>query len=97
MAVEDDKLVYTLENRIRHLIVQFKALKEENEGLYEMVDERDAEIKKLKQETETLRANYASLKLAKMIEIGDDDMKNAKNRISKLVRDVDKCIALLKA
>ncbi len=97
MAVEDDKLVYTLENRIRHLIVQFKALKEENEGLYEMVDERDAEIRKLKQETETLRANYANLKLAKMIEIGDDDMKNAKNRISKLVRDVDKCIALLKA
>ncbi len=97
MAVEDDKLVHTLENRIRHLIFQYKALKEENEGLYEMVDERDAEICKLKQETNTLRANYADLKLAKMIEIGDNDMKNAKSRIAKLVRDVDKCIALLKS
>ena len=30
-----------------------------------------------------------------MIDISSEDMKNAKSRLSKLVREVDKCIALL--
>ncbi|MBQ1973160.1 MAG: hypothetical protein II222_02250 [Paraprevotella sp.] len=62
-----------------------------------MVDERDTTIKELRSEIGTLNANYANLKLAKMIEIGDQEIKDAKSRFSKLVRDVDKCIALLKA
>lgn len=97
MAVEEDKLVHTLETRIRQLILQYKQLQAENESLYEMVDERDARIGALTQETETLKADYANLKLAKMLEIGDGDMKDARSRFSKLVRDVDKCIALLKS
>lgn len=97
MAVEEDKLVHTLETRIRQLILQYKQLQTENESLYEMVDERDARIGALTQETETLKADYANLKLAKMLEIGDGDMKDARSRFSKLVRDVDKCIALLKS
>lgn len=97
MASEEEKLVQTLETRVRQLILQYKDLKTENEALYEMVDERDAQIKLLKQETENLKASYANLKLAKMIEIGDNDMKDARSRLSKLVRDVDRCIALLKA
>ena len=30
-----------------------------------------------------------------MIELNDSDLKDAKQRLAKLVRDVDKCIALL--
>ncbi len=97
MATEEEKLVRTLETQVRQLILQYKRLKEENESLYEMVDERDTTIKELKSEIGTLNANYANLKLAKMIEIGDQEIKDAKSRFSKLVRDVDKCIALLKA
>lgn len=97
MATEEEKLVRTLETQVRQLILQYKRLKEENESLYEMVDERDTTIKELRSEIGTLNANYANLKLAKMIEIGDQEIKDAKSRFSKLVRDVDKCIALLKA
>lgn len=97
MATEEEKLVRTLETQVRQLILQYKRLKEENESLYEMVDERETTIKELKSEIGTLNANYANLKLAKMIEIGDQEIKDAKSRFSKLVRDVDKCIALLKA
>ena len=42
-----------------------------------------------------LQTDYANLKTAKMIDISSEDMKNAKSRLSKLVREVDKCIALL--
>jgi hypothetical protein len=41
------------------------------------------------------KKDYSNLKLAKMIEVSDSEMKNAKQRLSKLVRDVNKCIGLL--
>ncbi len=97
MASEADKLVQTLETRIRQLILQYKQLKAENESLYEMMDQQETVINALKEEAKTLKADYADLKIAKMIEIGDNDIKDARSRISKLVRDVDKCITLLKA
>ena len=52
-------------------------------------------LTELQVEQEELKAAYESLKIAKMIEISDTDMKNAKSRLSKLVREVNKCIALL--
>eukprot|EP00825_Cyclidium_porcatum_P024516 TRINITY_DN26921_c0_g1_i1.p1 TRINITY_DN26921_c0_g1~~TRINITY_DN26921_c0_g1_i1.p1 ORF type:complete len:381 (-),score=49.20 TRINITY_DN26921_c0_g1_i1:144-1286(-) len=43
-----------------------------------------------------LKKNYNSLMMAKMIEISNGDMENAKSKLSKLIRDVNKCIALLR-
>jgi len=37
------------------------------------------------------------LKLARMLQVSDEDKSAAKARLAKLVRDVDKCIALLNA
>lgn len=95
MTAEENKMVNTLESRLRLLIDRYNRLKAENEELYAMVDKSERQIDALQEETKTLRSQYANLKVAKMMEIGDDDIRNAKNRLSKLVRDVDKCIALL--
>ena len=63
--------------------------------LAEQLQKTEAELTELRVEQEELKAAYESLKIAKMIEISDTDMKNAKSRLSKLVREVNKCIALL--
>ena len=60
-----------------------------------MVDERDKEIAELKKSVSELEKEYKALKMAKMIEVTDGDLEAAKNRISKLVRDVNQCITLL--
>lgn len=95
MTAEENKMVNTLESRLRLLIDRYNRLKAENEELYAMVDKSERQIDALQEEAKTLRSQYANLKVAKMMEIGDDDIRNARNRLSKLVRDVDKCIALL--
>lgn len=95
MTAEENILVKTLESRLRLLIDKYNRVKVENEELYAMVTGHENRIDALLKENENLRSQYANLKLAKMIEIGDDDIRNAKTRLSKLVRDVDKCIALL--
>ena len=81
--------------RVRQMIIQFQRLKEENADLYNMVDERDLKIQQLEAQLELAHKNYDSLKIARMIEVSDTDMESAKKRLSKLIRDVNKCITLL--
>ena len=56
---------------------------------------KDEEIARLKAELRQSQSDYSNLKLAKMIEISDSELKGAKQRISKLVREINKCIGLL--
>ena len=73
----------------------FEEVKKENTDLCELVGKRDKEIEKLEAQLKQARNDYNSLKMAKMIEISDGDMENAQKRISKLIRDVNKCITLI--
>lgn len=91
----DNEILTHFATRMRQLILQFKELKKENAELYAMVDERDATIRRLEGSLSQAKREYDSLKMAKMIEISDADMEGAKKRLSKLIRDVDKCITLL--
>jgi predicted nuclease with TOPRIM domain len=95
MTAEEEKLMRILEARITQLILDFKDLESKNAMLAEQLQKTEAELTELRVEQEELKAAYESLKIAKMIEISDTDMKNAKSRLSKLVREVNKCIALL--
>ena len=49
----------------------------------------------LKEQVESLRRDYANLKTAKMLDVSSGEIRDAKSRLSRLVREVDKCIALL--
>lgn len=44
----DEKTINTFATRVRQLILEFGKLKQENAELYEMVDERDAQIRRCK-------------------------------------------------
>lgn len=90
-----EKTINTFSTRVRQMILQYHDLKQENEGLYAMVDEREGCIKQLEAELARLRNDYNTLKLAKMLEVTDGDLEEAKKRVAGLVRDVNKCITLL--
>ena len=77
------------------MILEFGKLKQENAELYEMVDERDAQIKALQENLSQAEHDYNSLKMAKMMTISDADMEATQKRVAKLIRDVNKCITLL--
>ncbi len=91
----NEKMLNQFATRVRQMLLQYQEVKEENKGLYEMVDERDAKIKQLEDQLAQARNDYNSLMMAKMVEISDTDMDAAKKRLSKLIRDVNKCITLL--
>ena len=97
MTADEEKTIKTLETRVRQLILKYQQLQEDNEGLVAELSAKDHELQETKQKSTHLENEYANLKMAKMLEIGDTDLAAAKQRINQLVRDVDKCIALLKA
>jgi len=97
MTADEEKTVRLLETRTRLLIIRFQQLRNENEELLNELVAKDNELEEVKKQKKLLEADYANLKMAKMLEVGDKDINAAKQRVAKLVRDVDKCIALIKA
>lgn len=91
----NEKTLATFETRLRQMILRFQQLKKENEELYGMVNKSEQELAQLREKLEQQQNDYQSLKMAKMMEITDGDLTSAKERLSRLIRDVNKCIAIL--
>ena len=91
----NEKTLATFETRLRQMILRYQALKKENKELYDIVESSEEELAHLRAELEQKDSDYQSLKMAKMIEITDGDLSGAKERLSKLIRDVNRCIAIL--
>ena len=91
----NEKVLKDFDSLVRNLLLRFQQLKKENADLYAMVEQNERDIQKLRGKLEQKDHDYNSLKMAKMIEITDGDREGAKTRLSKLIRDVNKCIAIL--
>ena len=70
-------------------------LRQENARLKQLLAEKDEEIKRVENSRKELEVMYTNLKMARTISIHDKDISDTKQRLSRLVREVDKCIALL--
>lgn len=92
---QNEKVLATFQTRIRQMILRFQELKKENSDLYAMMDESDKRIKQLEAKLAQQEHDYQSLKMARMMEITDGDLDGAKDRVAKLIREVNKCITVL--
>lgn len=95
MTNEELESLKRFQTRVRQLILQYRELQNAIDGYVQRIEVLEAENERLKKQREQAQQEYANLKLAKMIEVGDSDVRDAKTRITKLIHEVDKCIALL--
>lgn len=96
MAEEHNKLLVDLEVRIKQVLFLCDSLKEENTRLKTEIRSGGIRLDETTKELEQLKAKYDSLKIARTITAASVDVDIAKAKLSKLVREVDKCINLLK-
>ena len=73
----------------------YEELKQENADLRNLLMQKEQEILQLEQSRNELEAQYTDLKMARTLSLYDKDIKDAKQRLSGLVREIDRCIALL--
>ena len=90
-----EKTLTLFTTRMRQMILRFDELKKEKTRLEDMLSERDAKIAELEARLAQASMDYECLKMARMIEVTDGYVEGAQKRISKLIRDVNKCITLL--
>ena len=95
MTEEERQSMKRFEAKVRQAIAQMRVLQQENADLYEELESKDEELKTLKAQLAQSKNDYNNLKLAKMIEVSDADLKESKLKISHLVREVNKCINIL--
>ena len=91
----NEKTLATFETRLRQMLLRFQELKKENGELSRLLESNKETLKLLQEKLDQKQSDYDSLKMAKMIEISDGDLDGAKDRLSKLIREVNKCIAIL--
>ena len=91
----NEKILADFQTRVRQMILQFQELKKENGRLQALVEEQATEIEELKAKVTQADNDYNSLKMARMLEITDGNLDEAKERLAKMIRQVNKCIAIL--
>ncbi|HET6556991.1 MAG TPA: hypothetical protein VFG54_06720 [Prolixibacteraceae bacterium] len=81
--------------KVMQMMAKHDMLKQEKDQLLRRIGSLEQTIQELNEKNLLLEQKYENVKMAKMLIATDDDNKEAKNRIQKLVREIDKCIALL--
>jgi len=95
MTGEDQLLLDDFKAKLRLLMKRYSTLKNEKQELLEKIAGLEQNIADLKGENEELVKKYDDLKIAKVLSFEDGDKKMVKQRINKIVREIDKCIAQL--
>ena len=90
-----DKTIVEFQTKVRALILQFQNLKKENDELYFMLEKNEDDVRNLRQQLQDKQREFDAFKAAKMLEVADGDIQSARERLAKLIRDVNKCIAVL--
>jgi hypothetical protein len=96
MTDENNKLLVDLEVRIKQVLFLCDSLKGENARLKTEIQSKQKLVDETVKELRQLKTKYDGLKTARTITAASVDVDIAKTKLSKLVREVDKCINLLK-
>jgi hypothetical protein len=84
-----------LQARMRQLIGMYEREKEANELLSREKSQLDELIRVERERIKELEEKYNKLKISKALIASSDDVHDAKLKVNRMVREIDKCIALL--
>ena len=91
----NEKDLSTFQTRVRQMILRLQELKQENQDLYATIDENEQAIEELKTKLTEKERDFEALKMARLVEVSDRDIESAKERVAGMIRNINKCIAVL--
>ena len=87
--------IYEFSKQVRQLLLKYKEMRQELHVMKERVSAQERDVKSMETLANASMHDYDMLKTAKMLEVSNGDLEATRQRINKLVRDVDRCITLL--
>jgi hypothetical protein len=95
MTEEENKEIQKLKENIKVLITMFENSKNSNQKLIEENQELLKKQHNIDKDLKDLQIKYDTLKVAKAFTGNTEEASEAKLKVNKIVREIDKCIALL--
>ncbi len=95
MTEEQIKLFESLEDKIITISEKYKSLKKEKNDIEFKCIELERKLEDKENIYSTLYKQYNNLKIARELATTSGGRDAGKDRINQIVRDIDKCIALL--
>ncbi len=83
------------QQRIRQMLELYQQEKAENELLKKKRIDLEEKVKLNNNRLNDLEGKYNKLKISKALIASSDDVHDAKLKVNRMVREIDKCIALL--
>lgn len=95
MTEDQKRLMAVFEIRLQDLMALCEERMQTITKLNGVLAAKEEELQQALEKIRELNTKYENVLTAKVVSAEEGEMKNAKMRLSKLVREVDKCIALL--
>ncbi len=92
---EEIHQVEVLKNHVQRLITLYEAARTSAELLQTKLQEQEKELEQKDKQIAAWQEKFNMLKMAKTIEATSQDKHEAKIKINKIVREIDRCIAML--
>lgn len=84
-----------LEGALNHLIAEHLVQRKENEVLRAKLQEQEEILSQNQSALESTKTELARVKLARSFGVSTQETKLAKAKLSSLMREIDRCIAML--
>ena len=96
MTGNDTTIINEFEGKLHLLIHEYKQKIELNNELSRQIAEKENALEELRMRCTALEESYNNLKQARIISLSDSGIEGAKEKITRLVREIDRCIESLK-
>ena len=96
MTENDRRIMADFEAKLHRLVYEYNQKEEGVQKLSRMLEEKENTLKELQMRCQALEKSYNDLKQARIISLSNEGIDATKERISRLVREIDRCIESLK-
>ena len=93
---ESDSFVFDhFKEKIKRIIDLYDKEKNKNDSLVRENHELKEKVKTVEQNLNEIKTKYDKLKIAKTIMTSSNNLHDARLKVNRMVREIDRCIALL--
>ncbi len=96
MHSEYESILLNLQAKAQNLAGMYVQQKEKNADLVSKIEQYELSLKENSEQLETLKTKYNNLKLAgALMADAEANPNEARQRLNRIIREIDQCIALL--
>ncbi len=95
MTNQYEELLASFEMKMQKLLSEYKSLKEQNILLREELQKMQVTLMHAHKDVLDIQKDYDHLRMARYLNVSPKERRISKQYINKLVREIDRCLALL--